>query len=164
MSQDLQNRLLRIRQATELLVSQNQQLQIQLNATRDQLQQETLQKNAAIQQISQVQNQLAEAKVHQELAQNQYNQLLISIQNLKDNHQADLIAQQEKTLTLAQQIDQLNNTIEMQKNMLSELKEENKLIKLAKNLSPSDSDDQDLKNKINELVKDIDRCIDLLNE
>jgi chromosome condensin MukBEF MukE localization factor len=52
----------------------------------------------------------------------------------------------------------------MQKNMLSELKEENKLIKLAKNLSPSDSDHQDLKIKINELVKDIDRCIDLLNE
>ena len=164
MSQDLHNRLLRIRQATELLVSQNQQLQIQLNATRDQLQQETLQKNAAIQQIAHVQNQLAEAKVNQELAQNQYNQLLISIQNIKDNHQAEIIAQQEKTLTLALQIDELNNTIEMQKNMLSELKEENKLIKLAKNLSPSDSDHQDLKIKINELVKDIDRCIDLLNE
>lgn len=58
----------------------------------------------------------------------------------------------------------LKKTIELQKNALSELKEENKLIKLAKEMSGSISDAHDLKIKINELVKDIDRCIELLNE
>ena len=49
-------------------------------------------------------------------------------------------------------------------NYNAELKDENKLIKLAKEMSMSGSDVHDLKIKINELVKDIDRCIDLLNE
>jgi hypothetical protein len=47
---------------------------------------------------------------------------------------------------------------------LSELTEQNKLIKLAKNLAPEDSDTEELKNKVNELIREIDRCIDLLNE
>lgn len=58
----------------------------------------------------------------------------------------------------------LEKTIELQKNTISELIERNKLIKLAKNLSLSGSDSFDVKIKINEMVREIDRCIDLLNE
>jgi hypothetical protein len=54
--------------------------------------------------------------------------------------------------------------VELQKNTLSELTEQNKLIKLAKNLTPEDSDTEEMKNKVNELIREIDRCIDLLNE
>lgn len=61
-------------------------------------------------------------------------------------------------------IDELQKIIELQKNALSALKEENKMIKLAKEMSTTNSDVHELKIKINELVKDIDRCIDLLNE
>jgi len=67
-------------------------------------------------------------------------------------------------LLLSQELEALNKTIALQKNALAELKEENKLIKLAKEMSMSGSDVHDLKIKINELVRDIDRCIDLLNE
>lgn len=67
-------------------------------------------------------------------------------------------------LLLTQSIDELKKTIALQKNALMELKEENKLIKLAKEMSMTSSDVHDLKIKINELVRDIDRCIDLLNE
>lgn len=69
-----------------------------------------------------------------------------------------------ENLLLSQELEALNKTIALQKNALAELKEENKLIKLAKEMSMSGSDVHDLKIKINELVKDIDRCIDLLNE
>jgi regulator of replication initiation timing len=55
-------------------------------------------------------------------------------------------------------------TIDLQKNALAEAAETNKMIKLAKNLSLSGSDSFDVKIKINEMVKEIDRCIDLLNE
>ena len=58
----------------------------------------------------------------------------------------------------------LERTVELQKNTLSELTEQNKLIKLAKNLTPEDSDTEEMKNKVNELIREIDRCIDLLNE
>jgi predicted nucleic acid-binding Zn-ribbon protein len=69
-----------------------------------------------------------------------------------------------ENLALAQELEELKKTIALQKNALAELKDENKLIKLAKEMSMSGSDVHDLKIKINELVKDIDRCIDLLNE
>ena len=69
-----------------------------------------------------------------------------------------------ENLALAQELEELKKTIALQKNALAELKDENKLIKLAKEMSMSGSDFHDLKIKINELVKDIDRCIDLLNE
>jgi peptidoglycan hydrolase CwlO-like protein len=65
---------------------------------------------------------------------------------------------------LKEELEGLKKTIALQKNALAELKEENKLIKLAKEMSMSGSDVHDLKIKINELVRDIDRCIDLLNE
>ena len=65
---------------------------------------------------------------------------------------------------LTQQLVELQKTIELQKNALYELKEENKMIKLAKEMSSTNADVHDLKIKINELVRDIDKCIDLLNE
>jgi cell division protein FtsL len=67
-------------------------------------------------------------------------------------------------LELQNEISSLKNTIEIQKNTLNELKEQNKIIKLAKEMSPNQADNHELKIKINELVRDIDRCIDLLNE
>jgi chromosome segregation ATPase len=65
---------------------------------------------------------------------------------------------------LTLQIVELQKTIELQKNALYDLKEENKMIKLAKEMSSTNADVHDLKIKINELVRDIDKCIDLLNE
>ncbi len=56
------------------------------------------------------------------------------------------------------------NTLEIQKNTINDLKEQNKLIKLAKEMSEESTDNHDVKIKINELIRDIDRCIDLLNE
>jgi hypothetical protein len=57
------------------------------------------------------------------------------------------------------------NIIQIQKNTINDLTEQNKLIKIAKEMSnESTSSNHDLKIKINELVRDIDRCIDLLNE
>lgn len=57
------------------------------------------------------------------------------------------------------------NIIQIQKNTINDLTEQNKLIKIAKEMSnESSSNNHDLKIKINELVRDIDRCIDLLNE
>lgn len=69
-----------------------------------------------------------------------------------------------KISDLEEEIALKENTIEIQKNTLNDLKEQNKLIKLAKEMSPDKNDNHELKIKINELVRDIDRCIDLLND
>ena len=74
------------------------------------------------------------------------------------------VSLKRENIVLLEELEGLKKTIALQKNALAELKEENKLIKLAKEMSMSGSDVHDLKIKINELVRDIDRCIDLLNE
>ena len=66
--------------------------------------------------------------------------------------------------TLKNRVQHMEKTMELQKNTIGELTERNKMIKLAKNLSLSGSDSFDVKIKINEMVREIDRCIDLLNE
>jgi regulator of replication initiation timing len=79
-----------------------------------------------------------------------------------------LLAENESLKTensaLTDRLHSLEKTMELQKNTIGELTEQNKMIKLAKNLSLSGSDGFDVKIKINELVREIDRCIDLLNE
>ena len=57
-----------------------------------------------------------------------------------------------------------DNTLQVQKNTINELTEQNKLIKLAKEMSSEKGGNHELKIKINELIRDIDRCIDLLND
>ena len=66
--------------------------------------------------------------------------------------------------SMRDRIEGLERTVELQKNTLSELTEQNKLIKLAKNFPATGTDQFEMKIKINELVREIDRCIDLLNE
>jgi chromosome segregation ATPase len=58
----------------------------------------------------------------------------------------------------------LSQIIENQKNEIIGLEERNKKIKLATELKVSDEENSDLKLKINELVREIDRCIALLSE
>ena len=65
--------------------------------------------------------------------------------------------------SMRDRIEGLERTVKLQKNNLSGLTEQNKLIKLAKNLAPEDWDTEEMKKNVNELIREIDRCIDLLN-
>lgn len=56
----------------------------------------------------------------------------------------------------------LLRTIEEQKQAISSLEEQNRLVRLAKQL-PGEKGNLDLKLRINELVREIDKCIALLN-
>lgn len=65
---------------------------------------------------------------------------------------------------LKTKVKELEKTAEIQKNTIQDIEEQNKMIKLAKNFTLQGKDSFDVKIKINELVREIDRCIDLLNE
>ena len=82
------------------------------------------------------------------------------IQQLED----DLLARQQKTKDLEEQLAVQDNTLQIQKNTILDLSEQNKLIKLAKGMSSDKTESHELKIKINQLIRDIDRCIDLLND
>ncbi len=61
-------------------------------------------------------------------------------------------------------INVLENELNQQKSDAIMLKEQNKMIKLAKNLSKEGKDTFDVKIKINQVLKEIDKCIDILND
>ncbi len=67
--------------------------------------------------------------------------------------------------TLEQEKAQLQATIEQQHHQIEALNEKNKVLKLAKSLTGTNesSDSSEVKLKINELVREIDKCIGLLN-
>ena len=72
---------------------------------------------------------------------------------------------------LKQEKDQLHGKIESLEETINYLRQENSLleqkyenVKLAKMLVASDDDNKDAKNRIQKLVREIDKCIALLNK
>jgi len=79
-----------------------------------------------------------------------------------------MIAKHEK---LKQEKDQLHGQIQGLEETIDQLRRENSLleqkyenIKMAKMLVASDEDNKDAKNRIQKLVREIDKCIALLNK
>lgn len=62
--------------------------------------------------------------------------------------------------------EQLKTTIHKQQDQLVQLEEGNKAIKLAKSMISTEESTRsgEMKSKINEVIKDIDSCLELLNK
>lgn len=78
-----------------------------------------------------------------------------------------LINLHEQSLDLNRQLKvkqtQLNDEINGYKLRLSELEENNKLTKLAQSISGADQNTKDVKLKINEYIREIDKCLAMIN-
>lgn len=92
------------------------------------------------------------------------------INSLISNIKTDILTLQEDKAKLKNEVIGLNSQIEKMKAELAEKEmkmkeifEEHKTLKIAKSLSGT-SKNSDAKFKINELVKEIDKCITLLNK
>lgn len=83
--------------------------------------------------------------------------MLQKLEEERDNEKQQISELQESVL-------HHESMLQVQKNTINELTEQNKMIKLAKEMSVNKADTHELKIKINELIRDIDRCIDLLND
>ena len=59
--------------------------------------------------------------------------------------------------------EQLNSQIHSQQQQISELEEKNRVIRLAQMVSGSDQNTREIKLKINEYIREIDRCLALIN-
>ncbi len=70
---------------------------------------------------------------------------------------------EEEKLALENEVKALKNQLDQQRNLVEELKAKNTLIKLAKSLNDTNEKSSDVKLKINQLVREIDRCISLLS-
>lgn len=62
------------------------------------------------------------------------------------------------------EINTLTSQIQDQKNLTKDLEENNKRVKIAETMSQMGSDPTNLKMQLDAYIKEIDRCIALLNE
>ena len=64
----------------------------------------------------------------------------------------------------SQKVDELSKKLEVQNNTIQQLNEKNKVLKLSSSIQAEHGDNKAAKQKINELVREIDKCIALLNK
>jgi hypothetical protein len=70
----------------------------------------------------------------------------------------------EENDILLSKIDNLQSMISLYEEKLTNEKEEYRLLKIAKTIEGSTKDSRETKNKINALVREIDKCIVKLNQ
>lgn len=58
---------------------------------------------------------------------------------------------------------ELERLVTEQKNVVSRLAEQNKVVKIAKAVTEDDDDRKEQRKRLNELVREVDKCIALLN-
>ena len=92
------------------------------------------------------------------------NDLTIRVEKLART-QSDL---RDENMELKSRNDELEQLVMQQKNALTELEEQNKVVKIAKAVTDSDNyrgddDRKEQRKRLNELVREIDKCIALLN-
>ena len=86
---------------------------------------------------------------------------------LKDNtnsliEKCEQLREEKKALEL--RMGDVSNRIEEQSELIDDLNEKIKILKTAKSLNETEEGTSDVKLKINELVKEIDKCVALLNK
>ncbi len=70
----------------------------------------------------------------------------------------------EQKIQLETKVSELKNTLEQQKAEIENFNEKVKMLKMAKSLGGDSEKNTEMKLKINELVREIDKCISLLNK
>ena len=83
-----------------------------------------------------------------------------NIENLKELNSKTLSENKE----LKEELSKLNNQIQKQDILNEDLNRKYESLKLAKSIAVSSNDSHDAKIKINRLVREIDKCISLLNK
>ena len=89
----------------------------------------------------------------------QLKELKFKVEKLINLHE-QLVKQYQQLQTTN---NQLTQKLEKQENQLAELTETNRVIRMAQRISGSDQNTRDIKLKINEYIREIDRCIGLIN-
>lgn len=70
----------------------------------------------------------------------------------------------EQNIQLEAKVFELKNTLNQQKAEIENFNEKFKMLKMAKSLGGDSEKNTEMKLKINELVREIDKCISLLNK
>lgn len=88
-----------------------------------------------------------------------YNEINQKIDRLIAKHEA----LKEENQSLKQQMNDASKAVKEKDQVIDKLNEQIKVLSMAKSLSGDSGANKDMKLKINELVREIDKCISLLN-
>ena len=88
---------------------------------------------------------------------------------LKIKEKTEYLAQRNKLLKtekdkFEKKIIELENTIEIQRQTIKDIEEKNKMLKIANKITEDDTKKKELKLKINDYIREIDKSIALLND
>ena len=76
---------------------------------------------------------------------------------------ARLKVQQEENFRLKKQFEELQKSVQQKQLLIEELEQKNQKLALVKGIMADGDDTQDAKIQINKIVREIDKCIALLN-
>jgi len=93
----------------------------------------------------------------------EYNELIINFRNKIQELITLYNKLKEENIGLRQELSGLSDRIEEKEKMIREIEEKNEKLRLGKALTVSGIDTNDAKARINLLVREIDKCIALLN-
>lgn len=95
---------------------------------------------------------------------NDLNQTLQNMIDKLDKLQKRLHLAEAEVELLKREQRQGRETIELQKNTIRQLEEQNKIVKIAEAVALSKGDKRAVKLKINEFIREIDKCIATLSD
>ncbi|NLP19804.1 MAG: hypothetical protein GX378_03450 [Bacteroidales bacterium] len=70
----------------------------------------------------------------------------------------------EDNIILSNEVNKLNSELNIYKEKLEEIENKYNNLRLARSIADGDSDDKDVKLKLNRIIREIDNCIALLNK
>ena len=70
----------------------------------------------------------------------------------------------EDNIILSNEVNKLNSELNIYKEKLEEIENKYNNLRLARSIADGDSDDKDVKLKLNIIIREIDNCIALLNK
>jgi chromosome segregation ATPase len=121
--------------------------------------------NEGADKVNQLEDLLTNGIAQQEHHKAALRQSVSELEQRLQNNTQQLDEFQKKEASRGEETLKLNGTIDEQKNLIKDLEEKISIIKLAKATASEDGEkNTDVKLKINEMVREIDKCLSLLNK
>ncbi|HNY43480.1 MAG: hypothetical protein QM212_05120 [Bacteroidota bacterium] len=93
-----------------------------------------------------------------------YKDIIIKLNDNIQSLMASYSTIKEDNIILSNEVNKLNSELNIYKEKLEEIENKYNNLRLARSIADGDSDDKDVKLKLNRIIREIDNCIALLNK
>lgn len=93
-----------------------------------------------------------------------YKDIIIKLNDNIQSLMASYSTIKEDNIILSNEVNKLNSELNIYKEKLEEIENKYNNLRLARSIADGDSDNKDVKLKLNRIIREIDNCIALLNK